>query len=269
MSNLLSNGRRQSQSLSGDIEQYSSMVTSNNAGHQEEGFSRWLNYTAVAGSVLAMSSTVDAAVIYSGIQNLTLPNGQNPQIDIDMNGDLINDFAFYTFFSNTDSYGYAAVKAGTNGVAINGQGLFADKLSTGDIIDSRLAFLQNGKEALFRSVSTDGGVYANPRAEWGATSTGIMAAKLNVNSDSYFAWIRVALSEHGNGYPDDITVIDWAYENTGAGLIAGSALDLSPPPPDVSAVPLPGSLGLLASGVAGLATFRKRRRSLVTKKNLK
>jgi hypothetical protein len=50
-----------------------------------------------------------------------------------------------------------------------------------------------------------------------------------------------------NNSTGSFVVNDWAYENSGAGILAG-------------AVPAPGALGLLALGPAGLGILRGRKR---------
>lgn len=226
-----------------------------------------LGQTAALSSAIAMSAAADAAVIYSGLQNISLPGGNAHSFAIDINGDAIDDFIFSIFSTNTSGgYTYAAVNGGNNdnGVLFNGVPFFADRLGFGDIIGAGdQLFIEDGnKDVILRSINSYG---VNPVGEWGATSTGFLGVKLNLGNDSYFAWIRVALAE-GNGAaprpPDDIIVLDWAYEDTGAAIIAGITSGNPPPPsPPVttSPVPLPGSLSLLAMGVAGLAAFRKRR----------
>lgn len=261
------------QSLDTDIERYSALSAGLLVNKQApRPTAKQLSYTAAASSVMAMSASVDAAVIYSGLQNISMPGGNVNTFAIDLNNDAADDFIFSIFSSNTSGgYTYAAVNGGPNdnGIALNGQGLFVDKLGFGDIVGSGgQLFIENGNQDIkLRSVNSGG---VNALADWGATSTGFMGAKLNVGNDSYFAWVRIALTE-GNGSapkpPDDIIVLDWAYEDSGAAIIAGVTTGNPPPPsPPVttSPVPLPGSLGLLAMGITGLAAFRKRRKQSET-----
>jgi len=256
-------------SLDTDIEHYATLSAELLGKKQPHcPASKWLSYTAAASSAMAMSASVDASIIYSGMQNISLPGGNANSFGVDINGDAIDDFIFSIFSTNVSGgYTYAAVNGGPNdnGIALNGKGLFADKLGFGDIVGSGgQLFIENGHQDLkLRSVDSYG---VNALADWGATSTGMLGVKLNVASDSYFAWIRIALTE-GNGSapkpPADIIVLDWAWEDSGASIIAGVTSGNPPPPsPPVttSPVPLPGSLGLLAMGITGLAAFRKRRK---------
>jgi hypothetical protein len=59
----------------------------------------------------------------------------------------------------------------------------------------------------------------------------------------YFGWFQMRV---GNNNNLDGSVIDWAYENTGAALPTGM-------------VPEPSSFAILAMGAAGLLTLRRRR----------
>ena len=261
------------QSLDAAIEHYALQSTRLLAAKRlPQPAGKTLGYTAAAVSAVAMSASIDAAVIYSGLQNISMPGGNANSFGVDINGDVIDDLIFSIFSTNVSGgYTYAAVNGAPNdnGIALNGKGLFADKLGFGDIVGAGgQRFIENGHQDLkLRSVDSYG---VNPLAEWGATSTGMLGVKLNVGSDSYFAWIRIALAE-GNGAapkpPADIIVLDWAWDDSGASIIAGVTSGNPPPPsPPVttSPVPLPGSLGLLAMGIGGLAAFRKRHKTTDT-----
>ena len=63
-----------------------------------------------------------------------------------------------------------------------------------------------------------------------------------------FGWIRLRVDDlDTNTYPDRVTVVDWAFDDSGAPIPAG--------------VPEPSCLGLLAAGAAGIAAMRRRSRS--------
>ncbi len=67
----------------------------------------------------------------------------------------------------------------------------------------------------------------------------------DANNDVLYGWIRIT-GGATQGFP--ATVVDWAYDDSGAGILTG-------------AVPEPSSaaLGFLAAGAAGLAAWRKRK----------
>jgi hypothetical protein len=69
----------------------------------------------------------------------------------------------------------------------------------------------------------------------------------NPSNNNLFGWIRIT-GGPTQGFP--ATIVDWAYESSGAGIVAG-------------AVPEPSSLalGCLAAGAAGVAAWRNRKKS--------
>jgi hypothetical protein len=69
----------------------------------------------------------------------------------------------------------------------------------------------------------------------------------NASSNPLFGWIRIAGGPTA-GFP--ATIVDWAYEDSGAGILTGAGV-----------IPEPSSLalGCLAAGAAGLAAWRKRK----------
>jgi PEP-CTERM motif len=69
----------------------------------------------------------------------------------------------------------------------------------------------------------------------------------DASNNARFGWIRIT-GGSTLGFP--ATIVDWAYEDSGAGILTGA-----------TAVPEPSSmaLGCLAAGAAGLAAWRKRK----------
>jgi subtilisin family serine protease len=104
--------------------------------------------------------------------------------------------------------------------------------------------------ALGAGVTVDGssllGTYQTMTPEFAAT-TAFMGIQFPDDSNTeVFGWIRIT-GGATTGIP--ATIVDWAYEDSGAGILTGAGI-----------VPEPSSLalGCLAAGAAGLAAWRKR-----------
>jgi hypothetical protein len=69
----------------------------------------------------------------------------------------------------------------------------------------------------------------------------------DASNNERFGWVRIT-GGASSGIP--ATIVDWAYEDSGAGILTGATV-----------VPEPSSLalGCLAAGAAGLAAWRKRK----------
>jgi len=216
-----------------------------------------LCYTAAASSAFVFSAAADAAVIYSGVQNIGLDT------PVDINGDGTDDIAMTVSSSTGTSYNsntaslITPTNGGVNGfIKISTSNGNVKKLSAGDTISAGALFNFGAGE--FRNATSyatsSGSTGSGTRGSWSGApgSSGFAGLKISDGPTDIFAWLRFSVSNDAKGFPVDVTLIDWAYEDTGASILAGQT---------VSAVPLPGSLGLLAMGVSGLAAFRRRKKS--------
>jgi hypothetical protein len=89
--------------------------------------------------------------------------------------------------------------------------------------------------------------FRTPGATTGPTTAPIVTYR--------YGWIRLKWDADGvTSYPNSITALDWALEDSGAAILAG---DTGP----AAAVPEPGALSMavLAAGAAGILAWRKRR----------
>lgn len=191
---------------------------------------------ATGAAAVSTSSSANAAVIYSGLQNV-------PIFPITDNGGVYFDFeAPFTSAQgptrptgwDVNPYASGASIYLNNNTAIVLAGATAADLAFGTPITAA---------SLFSGTGFNGGV-AIP-----AGSTGIFGFRFASNNggdplQNLYGWARISVAAAGNG-----NVVDWAYEDTGAPITAG-------------AVPEPGSLTLLAAGAAGLAQWRRRRASV-------
>lgn len=189
---------------------------------------------AAAAAAAATTTTGEAAIIYSGLRNA-------PVFPISVNGGFYFDFE-WPFASaqgsrpdGWDVNPYASgsrVYLNANTAVVLAGGSAAD-LAFGTPISAASLFSPNG---FFGEVAIPAG------------STGFLGFRFTENSSgnssqTYYAWARLQPGLSGNGQ-----LLDWAYDDSGAPLAAGT-------------IPEPDGLGLLALGAAGLAIRRRRLRS--------
>jgi hypothetical protein len=201
----------------------------------------------VGTAALMTAQNADAAVVYSGLENISVPttNGQGGiYFDLTKPGSSfipttsgggpaegLNtvlpgwDVNFYQGSSGNLRWWYStgayAVFNGANHVAALGAGVLVD-----------------GSSSL--------GTWQTMVPEFTGTTAFMGVQFLNASSNPLFGWIRVT-GGPTLGFP--ATIVDWAYEDSGAGILTGAGI-----------VPEPSSLalGCLAAGAAGLLAWRKR-----------
>lgn len=225
---------------------------------------RWIGYAAAISG--AGVGTADAAIFYSGLQNIILDrtNFVYP-IDLDLDG-IINEFTVRfidvpaglfprrvdVYFSvRLDGSGFAVTPPGATGPYY-----YARKFGYLDPVGTYYA-----PPASFRT-DPPGGPSLNAFLFRGDTSNGQMGGAWSPDETAYvgivtdqnqFGWIRIATSGSGS-VPDFVQIIDWAFETE----------PLTPIPAGLDAIPEPSSLrlaslGLLALGAAGVLHYRKNK----------
>ncbi|MEZ6097196.1 MAG: PEP-CTERM sorting domain-containing protein [Pirellulaceae bacterium] len=203
-------------------------------------------FGAVTVTGMVACSDLEADIVYSGPLNQVINAGSGPFFNFD--GDSYDDIRLAVLNSS-----FAGV--GLNGAVIfapQGSNLYAQKFDFGDLISSGVADVGLGVMGFYNS-----GIYSDP---WGALQagidgngpvTGFMGIRMGPNSGDAYGWIQLSLQANSFGQPTSMTVVDWAYENSGAPILAG----------DIGAVPEPGTAGILALGAlaAGAVGIRRRR----------
>lgn len=202
-------------------------------------------------ALLAGGNEAEGAIIYSGLQNQDVINGSTGiYIDLEMGAGITNiivppgpgagrgmmpgwDMNFYIYGGTTLGLGipfnsFGVVGSGSNAVVLTG----------GTQIDSLSAFISGPAFA--------NGTYPNMLPNWNNASGFLGISFTDSGANRRYGWVR--LTTGANGLP--ATVVDWAYDDSGAGIVAG-------------AVPEPGSmaLGCLAAGALGVVAWRKRRKA--------
>ena len=213
----------------------------------------WGTYAAAAGTALAMSTNASADIIYSGVKDVaaTLTHESN-----------VNTL-------QTAVFSVAGVMERANVSherSLNGGFGFAQILATNHA--RRLLFATNGtaEAKLYTAgqpilggegnglLRTHTGLGGGIRGAWGpGTVTGFVGFKSAPTGD--LGWIRVKVFDrNSDAYPDEVEIIDSAYNNVPGGAIyAGQGIPSSAPEPGTAA------LSLLGAGAAGLLAWRRRR----------
>jgi hypothetical protein len=207
----------------------------------------------VGTAVLMTASKADASIVYSGPLNLSVPttNGTGGiYLDLTMPG---------SFFIPTKGGGGAS--EGLNTLLPGWDVNFYRGSAT---FTNALRWYYNGAKAVFDSSGGSTHVSAlaagvtidasSPLGTFNAmtpsftSTTAFMGVEfLGPSNNQLFGWIRVS-GGSTLGFP--ATIVDWAYEDSGAGILTGAGI-----------VPEPSSLalGCLAAGAAGLVAWRKRK----------
>lgn len=212
--------------------------------------SHFLVCSAFVGTAALMTAqNAGADIVYSGLMNLTVPttNGLGGvYLDIETSGIVFPrtngtqltlsekmsnvlpgwDVNFYFNPSGNVTWYYNgsyAVANGANHVAAFGGGV---------LIDGSAAL--GTRQTMFPE-------YQNTTAYMGVSF-------LDHNDATRYGWIRVT---GGNPGAKEATIVDWAYEDSGAGILTGAG------------VPEPGTmaLGCLAAGALGVTAWRNRKKS--------
>ncbi len=192
----------------------------------------------------AIPHSAQSAVIYSGVQNIAIPTTfDGVYLDIDTattSTSVITGWDVNPFFGGYaigNSAAFQPVRSGTG----NSDSIL--NLAYGTLVDSLLNY------ATGEAGSSDhigGGAY-----QFTEGAQGYLGFKFTTNSSAgpFYGWMRVTLTANTSG----ALIHDWAYDNTGSGLLVGS----------LTSVPEPGRALLVMVGLA--STLLRRHRQMIAK----
>jgi hypothetical protein len=202
----------------------------------------WLPYAAAAVAALAPAAA-DATIIYSGPQNVTI--GANGTFNVNLSG---NYFAKLSNGAGPGSVRFA--RALGQVPAVSSSARTALRLSLGAPIGGSRHFFGSG---LLRQGQT--GATRVIAQFYPPNSRGFLGIH-TANGD--YGWIDVQVVSNGanssSGYTT--TIYGWAYDNSGASILAGATASAVPEPTTLSLF----GLGALALGARGLRNLKSRRK---------
>jgi MYXO-CTERM domain-containing protein len=228
----------------------------------------WPRYAAAAGSALALANSAEAAIIYSGVRDITASIASGTRTSatefIDINGKgngfvlFAQDFVCNNCRPPFERWEVGLIPGNSGGRQILAAGAGADsvrRLVSGALISSGASYFGIPYDVRRREVILNKPPSTYTRGDWpDASNTGFAGIRFTEGGQPHYGWIRLKFSEQA-GFPDSITAIDWAYNDVaGAPIRAGQT----------SSVPEPGgkALALLAAGSVGLLAWRRRKHAL-------
>jgi hypothetical protein len=215
-----------------------------------------MSAAAATAGVAALSGDAHAAVVYSGPKNLAVPQNDIEGLYVNMVTGATGGTAAATtgydlnFYQNVyDVYGLGvlvytyvgAFNTATGGAYATAADGSVDKLATGATINGALTY--DSSALLVTAVNYYGTNYG-PYGAWATGGTGYVGVQFlnEATGANNFGWVQLNI----NPTTLATTIVDWAYENTGASLQAGI-------------VPEPTGVSLLAAGAVGMAAWRRRK----------
>ena len=189
-------------------------------------------------SFFGSSAPAQADIIYSGLQNAPIfPAAVNGGVYINVETPF--GFAQGTRPAGWDLNPYKS-----------GQSLYVNSNTRVQLASSLVANLALGAPIDASQTFSGTGFYGGVATPIG--STGFIGFSFDPDSvpgaQTWYGWFRLTVAaEPGTGY-----VVDWAYDNTGAGLNAGDGITAVPEPSTIS-------LAALAMGAVGVRALRQRK----------
>jgi hypothetical protein len=209
----------------------------------------FLACSAFVGTAALMSAQkTDAAVVYSGLENISVPttNGTGGiYLDLTKPG---------SFFIPTTGGGGATEGLDT---LLPGWDVNFYRSGTGNLrwyynggalaVSNAVGHVAALSAGVMVDASSGLGTRQTMVPEFTGTTAFMGVEFFDASNNERFGWIRI------NGGPTlgfPATIVDWAYEDSGAGILTGAGI-----------VPEPSSLalGCLAAGAAGLVAWRRRK----------
>src|SRR5258708_25741980 len=222
---------------------------SRNAGFEK----KLVKYAVAGGAILGAPLTAHAGIIYSGILEQTVDDGQSDAVNLPGGA----NFELGARFSSTGSFGSAnRTEIATHGVmyvAVNSA--FPDAMAFGDLITIANA-TANGTGTLLTYGTSFGGPLRFKVGNWPHNGSNAFLGFAYTSSSSfppvqlYAGWAQINVQVNGAQHSESVTLVDYAYQD--APNVAIAAGDIG--------TPEPSSLATFAIGGAAMLELLPRRR---------
>lgn len=196
----------------------------------------------VALGTLLLTTSSQAAIIYSGLQNIPIPaTFEGVYLNLDTGATSTSSMTGWdlnAFFGGAGLANSPAFQPARNGT-VNDDAVM--NLMMGSVVDGNLLYSTGYGGSGDRESHLGSGA-----GQFTVGTEGYLGFRFTTDSSNgpYYGWMRVLLTNNTSG----AQIVDWAYENSGGSIQVG-----------VGSVPEPSRAALLLLGGAGILVRRKRR----------
>lgn len=225
--------------------------TTSSSRLRKSGLSRSVIGASAVGSMGAALQTAHAKIVYSGIQNISTTSALEVDdvkpVTLSSQSNKGADFSLWSY----NDKGYDTHYLYDQGGFLGGFEHFTPIVSTNPSDNGALQRLDKGETIDSQGSYETGGpqgirLLANsPNSQWSPGTEGYFGYRFDaLGWPPYHGWGRITLSEDAQV----MTLVDWAYEDTGAPIQAGQ-------------IPEPTTSLLLTASLAIAALWRRRQAS--------
>jgi hypothetical protein len=258
--------RRSPKSLNAQLDAYAATAKSSAANGRER-LRNWSVFAMATGSALAMATSANASIIYSGPLSVTksippvggLATNVSSGASINLSTGVFAkpnaiDLAIFDRRVIETSRRYSRASAiffdsSAGNSALENAGGNLQRLAFGAVISGLAGQFESGAALKSRFRGTGVAAKSFSYGTWPNGGVGYAGFKLH-NGD--FGWLKLGWSG-ANNFPDTINLYGWAVQTDRTAILAGDT--------GVSSTPEPGTFGLalLAAGAAGVLALRRRK----------